>query len=72
MSFEYTGTACGGIGAPGQCTGQSKAACPGAFLADETEGGSPVNCLGTNAGVSDVVRTPLWQLIMPQIRITFC
>ena len=48
MNFSYTGGCSGG--APGQCASAEQ--CPGAFWGTDTENGTPVNCLGNNAGVS--------------------
>ena len=59
MNFAYTGDACPGVGAPGQCSAENT--CPGAFVGLDTASGTPVQCLGNNAGVSLV---PLHSLIL--------
>lgn len=38
-------------GAPGWCTGNTYAQCPGGFLGAATEVGTPVSCQGDNVGV---------------------
>jgi hypothetical protein len=47
MGFTYSGGCSGG--APGQCVAAQQ--CPGAFWGSDTENGTPVNCVWSNAGV---------------------
>nr|XP_019049723.1 hypothetical protein I302_00142 [Kwoniella bestiolae CBS 10118]OCF28653.1 hypothetical protein I302_00142 [Kwoniella bestiolae CBS 10118] len=49
MDFAFTG-AC--TLAPGACTGDSAAQCPGAYLDSATEGGANAQCLADNVGIS--------------------
>lgn len=49
MNFQYTGGCSGGP--PGPCTSAEN--CPGAFTGYDTTGGTVVNCVGYDAGVSD-------------------
>ena len=51
MNFHYTGGC--STGAPGKCGAADQ--CPGAFVGTDTASGTPVNCVGDNAGVSDLV-----------------
>ncbi|KAK7060719.1 hypothetical protein VNI00_000450 [Paramarasmius palmivorus] len=51
MNFAFTGS-CSGVAAPGPCTGNSASECPGAFLGSDTEGGTPVQCVGADAGIT--------------------
>ncbi|KAI5478826.1 hypothetical protein MNV49_004558 [Pseudohyphozyma bogoriensis] len=48
MTFSFDGCS----GAPGQCTGDSAAACPGAYLGSATTGGAPTQCLADNVGIT--------------------
>ncbi|PWN90404.1 hypothetical protein FA10DRAFT_266889 [Acaromyces ingoldii] len=49
MNFAFTGSCT--KAAPGQCTGDSAQACPGAFLGSATTGGAPVQCVSDDAGI---------------------
>ena len=50
MNFGYKGSCT--RQAPGACKGGDAISCPGAFLGTATAGGTPINCIGDNAGVS--------------------
>ncbi|WWC61317.1 uncharacterized protein I303_103898 [Kwoniella dejecticola CBS 10117] len=49
MNFAFTGSCT--KHAPGPCTGDSAAKCPGAYLDDHSEGGAPVQCFAKNTGI---------------------
>ncbi|KAK7060740.1 hypothetical protein VNI00_000472 [Paramarasmius palmivorus] len=50
MNFAFTGSCT--KKAPGQCTGNSASACPGAYLGSNTTGGKPVQCVADNTGIT--------------------